>query len=61
MNTQRDRNTRARKIGAKITIAQGWDVEAKDGTVYSVTTAKELEQLLKQLEAMEKDNDNANR
>lgn len=59
MNAQRDRNTRARKIGAKITIAQGWDVEAKDGTVYRVTTPKELEQLLKQLEN-ESGNDNKN-
>lgn len=60
MNAQRERNTRARQIGAKITIAQGWDVEAKDGTVYRVTTAKELEQLLNQLDKMEKESDNTN-
>ncbi len=59
MNEQQKLNQRARTVGAKITIAQGWDVQSKDGTVYRVTTAKELNELVAQLEKIEKENVNS--
>jgi hypothetical protein len=45
-------NARGRAIGAKIRIARGWDVEAKDGNFYIVTTASELHALIDNLEKM---------
>lgn len=57
MNAQTERNVKAREIGARISIAHGWDVHAKDGTVYRVTTAAELDDLLKQLKKMESENE----
>jgi hypothetical protein len=45
-------NARGRAIGAKIRIARGWDVEAKDGNIYHVTTASELHALIDNLEKM---------
>jgi len=56
MTEQQKLNARARKLGAKITIAKGWDVQSKAGTFYRVTTAKELNELVAKLEKMEKEN-----
>ena len=49
---QQKTNARARKIGARVNVAKGWDVTAADGTLYRVTTKAELDALLTELEKM---------
>lgn len=54
---QQKTNFRARKIGARVNVAKGWDVVAADGTLYRVTTKAELDDLLTELEKMAVNNE----
>ena len=56
LSAQQQLNQRAKAIGAKVELFNGWHVTTKDGTGYRVETVHQLYELIDNLEKEANDN-----